>query len=669
MRNLNRQFSEAQSKAIRHYTGPSLVLAGPGSGKTTVITHRTKNLIEEYGVNPANILVITFTKASAIEMQERFEKLMDGVRLPVSFGTFHAIFFRILKYAYNYSAQNIIREEDRFRLIKELIEKEELELEDENEFVRSIMAEIGNVKGDMIDINNYYSANCSDQVFRKIYNKYEEKLRIRNMVDFDDMLIMCYELFKARTDILSAWQKKYKYILIDEFQDINRVQYEVMKMLAAPEDNLFIVGDDDQSIYRFRGARPEIMLNFEKDYESAVKIVLDENYRSTGAIIKDAQSLIKNNKKRFDKDIKAVRDMGSPVKYMEFKSVVEENRYIIEDILKHTQRGGRYSDIAILFRTNIGPRFLVDKLMEYNVPFHMKDTMPNIYEHFIAKDIISYINIALGENSRENYLRIINRPKRYISREALKSEEISLDGLKHFYSDKTWMVERLEKLEFDFVMLRRMSPYAAINYIRQGIRYDEYLAEYAELRRMKVEDLYEIINEIAEAAKEYDTYDKWFEHIEDYAKELENQASKNSKTDNAVELCTMHSSKGLEYKIVYIIDAVEGVTPHSKATLDEDIEEERRLFYVAATRAKDYLNVFWIKERFNKPVDISRFVSEMMLDYDDICEGRKVYHRKYGDGVIKKLEDGKAIIYFSKYRKELVFNIEFAFGNKIIQLK
>lgn len=231
------------------------------------------------------------------------------------------------------------------------------------------------------------------------------------------------------------------------------------------------------------------------------------------------------------------------------------------------------------------------------------------------------------------------------------------------------MVERLEKLEFDLVMLRRMSPYSAINYIRQGIRYDEYLAEYAELRRMKVEDLYEIINEIAEAAKEYDTYDKWFKHIEDYAKELEKQSNKNSKTDNAVELCTMHSSKGLEYKIVYIIDAVEGVTPHSKATLDEDIEEERRLFYVAATRAKDYLNVFWIKERFNKPVDISRFVSEMMLDYDDICEGRKVYHRKYGDGVIKTIEDGKAVIYFSKYRKEFVFNIEFAFGNKIIQLK
>lgn len=299
----------------------------------------------------------------------------------------------------------------------------------------------------------------------------------------------------------------------------------------------------------------------------------------------------------------------------------------------------------------------------------MKDTMPNIYDHFIAKDIISYINIALGKNSRENYLRIINRPKRYISREALKNEEISLDSLKHFYSDKTWMVERLEKLEFDLVMLRRMSPYSAINYIRQGIRYDEYLAEYAELRRMKVEDLYEIINEIAEAAKEYDTYDKWFKHIEDYAKELENQSNKNSKTDNAVELCTMHSSKGLEYKIVYIIDAVEGVTPHSKATLDEDIEEERRLFYVAATRAKDYLNVFWIKERFNKPVDISRFVSEMMLDYDDICEGRKVYHRKYGDGVIKTIEDGKAVIYFSKYRKEFVFNIEFAFGNKIIQLK
>ncbi len=666
---MNRQFSEAQSKAVNHYTGPCLVLAGPGSGKTLTITHRTKNLIEQYGVNPSNILVITFTKAAAVEMQERFEKLMDGQKTPVSFGTFHAVFFKILKYAYNYSAQNIIREEDKFRIVKDLIDREQLEIEDENEFVSSIITEIGNVKGDMINIDNYYSGNCSDQVFRHIYNNYEEKLRSRNMVDFDDMLVLCYELFKARNDILEAWQRKYRFILIDEFQDINRVQYEVMKMLALPENNLFIVGDDDQSIYRFRGARPEIMLNFEKDFKDSVKIVLDENYRSNANIVRDSLRLIKNNEKRFYKDIKAVRDEDMAVKYMEFKSVTEENRQIIEEIQEHVKNGGKYSDAAILFRTNTGPRFLVDKLMEYNVPFHMKDAMPNIYEHFIAKDIISYIKISLGENTRENYLRIMNRPKRYISREVLNSEEVSVRNLQNVYSDKRWMAERLEKLEFDLSMLKTMPPCAAVNYIRQGIDYDSFLSEYADFRKMKVDDLLEIINEIAEAAKGFASYEEWFKHIEDYGRELAHQAGRNKKLDNALELCTMHSSKGLEYKIVYITDAVEGVTPHNKAVLDEDIEEERRLFYVAATRAKDELNVYWIKERFNKPVEMSRFVGEMLTDYDEIKEGKEVFHRKYGDGIIRKISDGKAVIYFKKYRKEMVFDIKFSFGNKIIKLK
>lgn len=371
---MSRQFSNPQRRAINHHTGPCLVLAGPGSGKTTVITHRTKNLIEQYGVNPSNILVITFTKAAALEMQERFEKLMEGQKVPVSFGTFHAVFFRILKYAYHYSAQNIIREEDKYRLIQSLIDDEQLEIEDEKEFVSSLIAEIGNVKGDMIDINHYYSSNCSDEIFRRIYHRYEDRLRHSNLVDFDDMMVMCYELFVARQDILNAWQKKYEYILIDEFQDINRIQYEIIKMLAKPQNHLFIVGDDDQSVYRFRGARPEIMLNFEKDYEGAERIVLDENYRSTTDIINASLRLIQNNKQRFGKQIQAVKGQGKRVEYKEFPSPAEENAGIIHDILEKVQSGEKYSDIAVLFRTNMGAGLLVDKLMEYNIPFHLKDT-------------------------------------------------------------------------------------------------------------------------------------------------------------------------------------------------------------------------------------------------------------------------------------------------------
>lgn len=618
---MKKQFSSAQSKAINHFTGPCLVLAGPGSGKTLVITHRTKNLIEKFKVNPSNILVITFTKAAAMEMQERFEKLMDGQKQPVSFGTFHAIFFKILKYAYNYRAENILREEIKYRMIKELVEQENLEIEDEKEFIASVITEIGTVKGDMINIDNYYSSNCSDEVFRRIFNRYEEKLRQKNLIDFDDMLIMCYELFRARKDILSAWQKKYCFILIDEFQDINRVQYEVMKMLAAPQNNLFIVGDDDQSVYRFRGARPEIMLNVEADYKDTVKIVLDENYRCTGNIVSASGNLISHNKNRYPKRIKAFRDKGTEVEYKEFKSAAEENRRIIEDIRKHVESGGEYLDIAVLFRTNIGPRFLVDKLMEYNIPFHMKDAMPNIYEHFMAKDIISYIKFAMGENTREHFLRIINKPNRYISREILRNEIVSISELMSFYTDKRWMIERLDKLQFDLRMIKQMAPYAAINYIFQGVGYEDYIEEYADYRRMRAEEFYEVRDELLQAAKEYKTFEDWFVHIDNYGKELEQQAILNRRNQNAVELSTMHSSKGLEYDIVYIIDAVEGVTPHSKAVLDEDIEEERRLFYVAATRARLELHVFWLKERFNKSADISRFVREMCPELENKRNG------------------------------------------------
>lgn len=619
---MKKQFSDAQSKAINHYTGPCLVLAGPGSGKTLVITHRTKNLIQNYQVNPSNILVITFTKAAATEMQERFDKLMDGQKLPVSFGTFHAVFFKILKYAYNYRAENILREDMKYRIIKELVDRENLDLEDEKEFIASIIAEIGNVKGDMIDIENYYSSNCSDEVFRRIYKGYDDRLRRKNMLDFDDMLIMCYELFQARKDILSAWQNKYQFILIDEFQDINRVQYEVMKMLAEPQNNLFIVGDDDQSIYRFRGARPEIMLNFEKDYPGSKRIVLDENYRCSGAVVKAAGHLIAHNEKRFAKQIKVSQAEGTPVEYREFKSSAEENNRIISDIRNYVEQGGKYSDIAILFRTNIGPRFLVDKLMEYNLPFHMKDAMPNIYEHFIAKDVISYIKFATGETTREHFLRIINKPNRYISRELLRTEQVSIESLMGYFSDKRWMVERLDKLQFDLRMIKQMKPYAAINYIFQGVQYEDYLDEYAEYRRMKVEELYEVRDTLLQTAKEYDTFDDWFSHIEQYGKELEEQAKIYNRNENAIELSTMHSAKGLEYEIVYIIDAVEGVTPHGKAVLDEDIEEERRLFYVAVTRTKKELHVFWIKERFNKQVDKSRFVLEMCPEMEQNAQKR-----------------------------------------------
>lgn len=606
------EFGKTQEQAIRHKDGPMMVLAGPGSGKTTVITHRIKYLTEECRINPSDILVITFTRAAAEEMKERYARLTGSAR-GVSFGTFHAIFFQILKLAYRYTAQNIVRTEQQMQFIRELAGKEELELEDENEFVTSVLSEISSVKGEMLDLKHYYSKNCPDETFRRILNGYEERMRRSGLIDFDDMMVMCWELFRERKDILAAWQKRFRYILIDEFQDINRLQYEIIRLIAKPENNLFIVGDDDQSIYRFRGARPEIMLGFERDYKNAERILLDVNYRCTAEIAGPALRLIENNEKRFKKKIRTAGARGKNIITRVWQDSFEENNRIAAEIKQYLAAGYQYGDIAVLYRTNSGPRLLMEKLMEYNLPFRAKDTVPNLYEHWIARNILTYIKIALGSRERSDFLQIINRPNRYISRDSLRNQTVDFGELKSWYSEKDWMVDRIENLEYDLKAVSRMSPLAAVNYIRQGIGYDSFLEEYAGFRRMKPEELLETADQLKESAAGYKTYEEWFRHIDDYGEELKRQAAAGKAAEeDAVTLATMHGSKGLEFKIVYIIDANEGVTPHSKAALDEDIEEERRLFYVAMTRAKERLHVYAVKERYHKKVEISRFVEEYL---------------------------------------------------------
>lgn len=661
-------FTEAQQKAIDHFEGPMMVLAGPGSGKTLTISYRTKNLIEKYGVNPSNVLVITFTRAAAREMDERFQKIMGECNARVSFGTFHAIFFKILKYTYNYDAGNILREEEKFQIIRQIVEEKRIDVEDIKEFVENIISEISYVKGDIVELEHYYSKSCADEVFRDIYSIYDNTLRQRGKVDFDDMMILCYELFVARKDILKMWQNKYQYILIDEFQDINRIQYEIIKMLALPQNNLFVVGDDDQSIYSFRGAKPEIMLNFPNDYKQCKSVTLDRNFRSAKKIVDTSLRLIKNNKKRFDKEIFADADKKGEIEYLEFNNVEDENKYIIEEISRYREDGVAYSDMAILFRTNLGPRLLVHKLMEYNVPFHIKDSLPNIYEHWIVKDIFTYINIAHGSRKRSDFLQIINRPNRYISRKIFEEADVEFDKIYYKYQDKDWMVERIAKLEHNIAFLSKLNPYASIMYIRNEIGYDEFLGEYSERRRINKDELLKVADELLELSKQFKTFDEWNEHIIEYSEKLKNQKYV-KKNEDMVELVTMHGSKGLEYRIVFVIDMNEGVCPHSKALLDEDLEEERRMFYVAVTRAKERLHIYFVKERFNKPVEASRFVGEMLFDFDEYKEGVEVIHKKYGNGIIRKSDNGKMIIYFEKLRKELVFDIKFAVSNKIVTIK
>ncbi|MDF2950871.1 MAG: UvrD/REP helicase [Anaerocolumna sp.] len=661
--------NQSQIIAIQHNKGPMLVLAGPGSGKTLVITRRTQQLIENYGVNPYHILVITFTKAAAEEMKERFNKLTGSRYSGVNFGTFHAVFFTILKYAYHYNASNIIRDDLKYQYFKEIIEQLQLEIDDEKEFISGISSEISLVKGERLSLEHYYSINCSEEVFKMIYEAYEKKLRKSHFIDFDDMLVLCYELLSERPDILAVWQKKFQYILIDEFQDINKVQYDIIRLLAKPENNLFIVGDDDQSIYRFRGAKPEIMLNFEKDYPDGKRILLDTNYRSTQKIIDYAATLVKNNSKRFPKNIKAANQGGEDIKIKVFQELKEQNSMVVANILQYFRDGMAFSDMAVLFRTNTQPRALIEKLMEYNVPFQMKDMIPNIYDHWIAGNIIAYIKLAMGSRERSLFLQIANRPKRYISRECFPNSQVELNELREYYSDKEWMLDRVHKLEYDLQLLKEMTPFAAINYIRKGIGYEDYLAEYADYRRIKVDELLETLNELQETSRNYKTFEDWFLHIEDYKEELKRQYENMQKRNKeCVTLATMHSSKGLEYKVVFITDANEGITPHRKAMVEADMEEERRLFYVAMTRAKEYLHIYSVKERYNKELAISRFVGELLLDLERLVPGSQVFHKTFGEGIIKSNHQDKITIYFDRLKKERTLDLNFCIQNRLLSV-
>ncbi|SFR55156.1 ATP-dependent helicase [Anaeromicropila populeti] len=661
--------SKAQETVVTHELGPMLVLAGPGSGKTFVITRRTRYLIEQCGVDPRNILVITFTKAAADEMKERFEQLMGENNYGVNFGTFHAIFFKILKYAYNFNGNNILREEVKYQMMQEIIRKLDYAVEDEKDFIESIISEISLVKGEGIQIDFYYSMNCPENLFQKIYKEYEEKLRQANLVDFDDMMLLCYQLLKEREDILKLWQKKYQYIMVDEAQDSNQMQYAITKMLAGETKHLMLVGDDDQSLYRFRGAKPEILLNFKKDFPNAKKVLLDYNYRSQENIVKGALKVIKNNKKRFEKDIKPTRKGEGEIVISGFQTILEENKSVVTKIQEIYQKGTPYRDIAVLFRTNTQPRALVGLLMAYNIPFRMKDTMPNIYDHWIAKNILAYIRLAMGQRERNLFLEVMNRPKRYIARDSVKEKNVDFNTLRSYYLDKSFMVDRINKLEYDLNLMKSMNPLAAIKYIRNGVGYNSYLEEYAKFRNIKVEELLEVLEELEENSKDFKTYSQWFSFMEQYQENLKEQIQhKNEKDYDSISLMTFHGCKGLEFKNVFIVDANEGITPHRKAVSSTEMEEERRMFYVAMTRAKDNLFLYYIKERYEKKLICSRFIGELLSDSSEIKEQARVEHKTYGMGTVLSLNEKKCTIKFDQLGVPKVLSLEFCIQNQLIKV-
>lgn len=603
------QFNKAQIQAIQHNKGPCMVIAGPGSGKTTVLTHRVRYLIDRCGVKPSDILVITFTKAAAEQMKFKFKGLSEGRSSAVTFGTFHAVFFTILKVAYNYSARCIITPQVQHEFVKDQIHRLELEYDDEKEAVDGVLSEISRVKGEAVNIDEYESRCIPPQSFRIIYMAYDDMLVRKHLIDFDDMIVQCRELLMQREDYRRAWQNKYKYILIDEFQDINKAQFDVVRILADEYRNLFVVGDDDQSIYGFRGSAPQIMLDFNKYYSDAVRIDMCINYRSTGNIVFASRAVAEENEHRYYKDITTYNSQGDTVSVYEFNSLNDEKAFLVSEIRRLIDTGIAADDIAVLSRTNVIGNMYMSRLESDGIPCCDYSVVQDIYEHWISKDILTYIRIALGSRERIDFLRIINKPLRYISRSYI-TQPADINALKRGYEGNEQMSKQVEKLVSDISMIRSMSPFAAVNYIRKGVGYDEYIRNYIYEHKADKEELYNVLDELAHRASQYMSLSQWLDGIAEYIRQCDKDRQNN--TADGVHMLTMHGSKGLEYKIVLVMDVCEGIIPYNKSILDEQIEEERRLFYVAMTRAKEKLYLLYPKQRYNKDTTRSRFIEELL---------------------------------------------------------
>ena len=542
------KLNENQLKAVNHLDGPCMVLAGPGSGKTRVITYRIANMVVNKNIKPTSILAISFTKASSIEMKNRALSLSNDFRMnKVTYGTFHSVFFRILRYFENYNIESILDEKTKRIGLKNILKGLNIENADDDETIGQVINEISYVKNELMDKRDFKSEVLTNDEFIKVYNFYEEYKQQMNKIDFDDMLIKTYELLKNNKAALDRVRSVYRYILVDEFQDINKVQFEALKLIANPSNNIFVVGDEDQSIYGFRGSRPDFLLEFEEYFSNTKKVLLDINYRSKGEIINIANRLIEKNTNRYEKVIKCGQGNGAKVNYISPEDSEEEAVYIAKDIKNKVQEDyTEYTDFAVIYRTNIQSRALVDVFMDMRIPFVVKDSIVTIYDHWAAQDILAYLRIGVNPNSNKDWIRIINKPFRYISKDNLnliKDEPDFINSLINKCDLHPKQVKTINDLDIDISYVKGLNPKNAISYIRTTLDYDRYILDYCTNRKIKTNGLIEILNELESSATNFKTIQEYLEHIERVKSEIVD--NKNNKETDGVIFTSMHSAKVL----------------------------------------------------------------------------------------------------------------------------
>lgn len=619
------QLNSEQLKAVNHIDGPMLVLAGAGSGKTKVLTSRIANLIES-GVSPYNILAITFTNKAAKEMKDRVVRLIGSSANNIQISTFHSLGLKILKENYNLLGYErnftIIDSDDALTIIKKIMK--DLNLAKERYNPRELRSKISSAKNEMMGVDAFARVEFDHNVV-EVYRRYLNKLKNGNSIDFDDLLILPIRLFKNYPSILEDYQDKYKYILIDEYQDTNEAQYTLSKLLAAKYRNLFVVGDNDQAIYAFRGANYKNILNFEKDYPETKTIMLEENYRSTKTILNAANSVIKNNRERKDKNLWSNNDEGSKIKYRVVSNEKEEAAFVGTEIKELISKGIKEEDIAILYRTNAQSRVVEEEMLKKNIKYRVVGSF-YFYNRKEIKDLLCYLRLINNHKDDVSLLRVINTPKRGIG-------EKTLDNLTDIATENgTSIYEAItsgKELEFKKLIeeLTKNSETLSLTELIDNIMNKSGIKkELTSSKLLEDEIRLENLNEFKSITKSYEE-EYGSATLSDFLDEISlvSDMTEHQDGSNRVSLMTVHSVKGLEFDYVFIVGMEEGIFPHYNAINDGSnsaIEEERRLCYVAITRAKKELCITSAESRMlfgntnrNMP---SRFIEEIDKQYLDI---------------------------------------------------
>ena len=634
--------SPAQQEAICFGEGTMLVLAGPGSGKTAVITQRIRYLVEERHITPSDILTITFTKAAALEMKQRACQICRGAENAV-FGTFHSVFFQIIRSSSKFQNYSIMTEQQKLQVLRPLLKGKKLDCVQMSSFCEQFLSDLSFYKNTGREreekagqkqavqkqaeqkqtVQEKAGQNQAEQMqLHELRQAYEQCCRKRWLLDFDDILIYCYRLLTEDSGLRDRWENRFRYILIDEFQDINDVQYQIIKLLSANYENLFVVGDDDQAIYSFRGADPSYMHRFLEDYPNSRQVKLNINYRCGDRILALAARSIAHNKYRFEKEIKAGNSGENRVIATCFQNRAEELSFLTEEIMTHRNEGLT----AILVRTNRMAEQVSEACFRRQIPYQMREKKQDFYAQKCVVEVLSVIRFVAEGRNRSDFMAFMNKPMRYINREMLQKETVDLWALLEEYREDPEQYRIIQKLQQDLAMVEMLDPFGAISYIRKVMQYDCCLSPGETGEKEK-----EILDELLERCWEFHSYTAFLAHIAAYRSKLEHEGVRMrsgtdpDKTDqNPVRIMTYHGSKGLEFDTVFLPFLNSGDVPHGRNLSSMELEEERRLFYVAVTRAKKTLylscegmvqgenrqSVFWAELKdYLEPLELSSISS------------------------------------------------------------